>query len=200
VNAPMNRFANTTLVTLAGFLAVLGCAHAPPIDRAPGLPDIPLLATDRQTYQLAGLVSGSAATVVEFFSSDCPCQDAHDDRLIALYQRYQSQGVRFVVVDANYSAGLDHDLAEAKERHYPFPIVVDPGGALMKALGAKYATYSVLLDSNGRVRYRGGFDSDRHPLSAHPKQYLNDAIASVLAGRDPEPAETKALGCALERW
>jgi peroxiredoxin len=181
-------------------LTLFGCAHAPAVDQAATLPDVPLLATDRATYKLSDLVSGAPATVVEFFSSDCPCQDAHDERLIALYQRYQSHGVRFVVVDANYSAGLDHDAAEAKERHYPFPIVVDPGGALMKALGAKYATYSVLLDPSGRVRYRGGFDSDRHPLSAHPKTYLADAIDAVLAGRAPDPAETKTLGCALERW
>jgi hypothetical protein len=196
----MNRFGKYGLLPLSGFLAFLGCVHAPALDQTARLPDTPLLATDRQTYQLAALVAGAPATVVEFFSSNCPCQDAHDDRLVALYQHYQPRGVRFVVVDANYSASLDHDLAEAKDRHYPFPIVVDPGGALMKALGAKYATYSVLLDSSGRVRYRGGLDSDRHPLSAHPKEYLSEAIASLLAGRDPQPAETKTLGCALERW
>jgi len=177
-----------------------GCAHAPGLHQVAALPDTPLLATDRETYKLSELVAGAPATVVEFFSADCPCQDAHDERLIALYRRYQAQGVRFVVVDANYSAALDHDLAEAKDRNYPFPILVDPGGALIKALGAKYATYSVLLDPQGRVRYRGGFDSDRHPLSAHPKAYLDEAIAAVLAGRDPNPAETKTLGCALERW
>ncbi len=180
--------------------ALCACAHAPAIDQTPALPDTPLLATDRETYKLPQLVSGAPATVVEFFSSDCPCQDAHDARLIALYQRYQARGVHFVVVDANYSAALDHDLAQVNERHYPFPIVVDPGGALMKALGAKYATYSVLLDPRGRVRYRGGFESDRHPLSDHPKAYLDDAIAALLAGRDPSPSETKTLGCALERW
>jgi hypothetical protein len=37
-------------------------------------------------------------------------------------------------------------------------------------------------------------------LSAHPKTYLADAIGAVLAGRTPDPAETKTLGCALERW
>jgi len=192
----MNRFLKGAWLGLA----IGGCVHAPAIDQAATLPQTPLLATDRQTYQLSALVSGAPATVVEFFSSNCPCQDAHDERLIALYRRYQPQGVRFVVVDANYSAGLDHDIAEVTERHYPFPIVVDPGGALMKALGAKYATYSVLLDQQGKVRYRGGFDSDRHPLSEHPKAYLDQAIASLLAGREPDPAETKTLGCALERW
>ncbi len=180
--------------------AVAGCAHAPAVDQTPTLPETPLLATDHQTHKLSDLVSGGKATVVEFFSADCPCQNAHDERLIDLWRRYQPQGVRFVVVDANYSASLDHDLAEAQERHYPFPIVVDPGGALMRALGAKYATYSVLLDAEGRVRYRGGFDSDRHPLSEHPKAYLADAIGALLQGRDPDPAETKTLGCALERW
>jgi thiol-disulfide isomerase/thioredoxin len=187
---------------LAGLtgLALCACAHAPALDQAASLPETPLLATDRATYKLSELVSGAPATVVEFFSSDCPCQDAHDERLIALYQRYHAQGVRFVVVDANYGAALDHDLAEVNERHYPFPIFVDPGGAMIKALGAKYATYSVLLDSQGRVRYRGGFDSDRHPLSAHPRAYLDDAIGALLAGRDPNPAETKTQGCALERW
>jgi Redoxin len=192
----MTASPRTILLTLC----VAACAHAPPLDQTAALPDTPFLATDRETYKLTDLVAGAPATVVEFFSATCPCQEAHDGRLIALYQRYQAQGVRFVVVDANYSAALEPDLAEARARKYPFPILVDPGGALMKALGAKYATYSLVLDSRGRVRYRGGFDSDRHPLSAHPRAYLEEAVGALLAGRDPDPAETKTLGCALERW
>ena len=133
---------SSSLKTLLIAAALCGCAHAAAIGRASALPDTPFLATDRATYKLADLVSGAPATVVEFFSADCPCQDAHDERLIELYRRYQPLGVRFIVVDANYSAALDHDIEQAQERHYPFPIVVDPGGALMKALGAKYATYS----------------------------------------------------------
>ena len=180
--SPVRRLVPLLLLLL---LAAGACAAAPP--------PRPLGPT------LDGLARPDHVTVVTFFGSSCPCQRAHDPRLLALHERYHARGVDFVAVDAEADADPTRDAEEAHRRGYPFSIVSDPEGRFADALGAEYATYSVVLDRRGRVRYRGGIDRDKAHLTPDATPWLDHAIESVLAGREPDPAEAKTLGCALRR-
>jgi hypothetical protein len=153
----------------------------------------------RAPSEVETLTQGAQLTVIEFFSSHCPCQSAHDARLLALHARFAERGVRFVPIDSEATATPDADRSEAAARHYPFPIVSDPDGKLADALGASWATFTVVIDGAGRVRYRGGIDSDKSHLTDDAEPWLENAIDSLLSGRDPALSETKALGCALQR-
>jgi hypothetical protein len=145
------------------------------------------------------MVRGAPFTVVVFFSADCPCQRAHDGRLRDLFARYRPRGVGMVAVDAEATATPAGDREEARARGYPFPILTDPEGATADALGAAFATYAVVIDAGGRVRYRGGLDSDRNHITPGASAWLSDALDRLLAGREPEPAETTSMGCSLRR-
>jgi peroxiredoxin len=145
------------------------------------------------------LSADGQVTVLLFFSAKCPCQRAHDARLVALADRYSSRGVRFVAVDSEAGADEARDGAEAASRSYPFAIVSDPDGAVAEALGVDVATTAVVIDAQGRVRYRGGIDSDRHDLHINATPFLSNALDALLAGRDPEKPTAKSLGCILQR-
>jgi peroxiredoxin len=176
-------------------LGAVGCAA-----RAPGVvPATTLPGSDGASHDLRRTAAGSHATVLTFFSAHCPCQRAHDARLAELYARYAPRGVAFVAIDSEASSSLALDTAEASARRLPFPIVSDPGGNMADALGADYATYSVVVDAAGRVVYRGGIDSDKNELHDDATPFLARALDQWLAGRSPDPAEAKALGCALRR-
>jgi hypothetical protein len=164
------------------------------------VPDLTLEGTDGQAHPLRAGVSASKATVFEFFSAGCPVQHAHDEGLKQLVVQWQAAGVAFVAVDSEADAKLGDLAGEAKSRGYAFPILLDPGGKLAKAFGAKFCTTSVVVDAAGRVRYLGGIDSDAARLHKDSHPYLRDAVASVLAGRDPSPARTKSMGCCLQGW
>ena len=138
-----------------------------------------------------------AYTVVIFFSADCHVLAAHDDRIRKLVADFAARRVRFLAVDPEVDANLARDRAEVEQRRYPFPVLLDRGGALARSLGATYASYTVVLDHAGNVRYRGGIDSDRVHLRDDATPYLADALTDLLAGNEPRMAESKALGCAL---
>jgi peroxiredoxin len=178
------------------FSAIAACAPPP---RAPSrLPEATLLASDGPR-RLAELVRPGHVTVIEFFSAECPCQAAHDERLRALATAYRDRGVDVYAVDSEAGASTDRARNEALSRRYPFPILADPAGALADALGAEFATYTVVVDREGRVRYRGGIDSDRTHVTADASLWVRDAVDRLLAGASPERAEAEALGCALRR-
>ncbi len=159
-----------------------------------------LAATDQQRYALKTAVARAPFTVVEFFSATCPCQESHDPKLVALARKYAPQGVQVLAVDSNFGASVERNLAQTQRRGYVFPIVADPDGIWLAALGAKFATDVFVLDREGRVRYRGGIDSESHPVTDRAKPYLDNALEALLAGHEPNPAVTHSLGCALQRW
>lgn len=182
------------LLALATSLAA--CAPPP---RAPSrLPQATLLASDG-ARQLAEIVRPGRVTVLVFFSADCPCQAAHDARLLDLAAAYAGRGVDFLAVDSEADASPARSSKEARARAYPFPILADPNGTLADALGAEFATYTVVVDAEGAVRYRGGLDSDRAHLTEDASFWVRDAVDRLLAGGSPDPAQTEALGCALRR-
>ena len=160
------------------------------------MPRAQLPSTDGTSYTLP-LRNPALWTVLVFFSADCDCQAAHDARLRELDHRYRPRGVRFFAIDSEIHAGLARDAAEARSRGYGFPMLIDRHAAVAKALGAEYSTYSVVLDARGRIRYRGGIDSDLVHLRSDATFYLRDALEDLLAGREPHRAYGEALGCAL---
>jgi thiol-disulfide isomerase/thioredoxin len=177
------------LVVLA--LSLAGCAPA----RSPTVASGRFLGSDGATHEL--VAANARFTVVEFFSAHCPAQAKHDPRLIELAQRYRAQGVAFYAIDSEHDASLDRARAEAARRGYPFVILLDPEASAARSLRADYATYSVLLDRQARVLFRGGIDSDRNYLTPNRTPYLEQAIQEALADRPISRPEAKTLGCSL---
>lgn len=170
-----------------------GCASS----RTPETPTLTLADTTGTNTTLPSDLSRSKLTVLVFYADHCPCFRVHEDRIKELDKTYGPRGVRFLLVDSEVEATLERDTASARERSLP-PIAIDPGAKLADALGAQYATYTVVLDEAGHVRYRGGLDSDKNRLTDDAKPYLRDALDDLLAGKTPRVAEGKALGCALQ--
>jgi peroxiredoxin len=178
-------------------LAATACSAAP--SAVGQLPSAPL-ASPQGARDVRQVVAEAPFTLLIFFSRACHCLEQHDERIRALYEAYHPRGVQLVMVDPEVRASPEIDAAEARRRGYPFPLLLDPGAKLADALGAEYATYSVIVDAQGRIRYRGGFDSDKTHLRAGATSYVRDALDDLLAGRPPRVAEAKTLGCALEKW
>ena len=181
-----------TLPALTLAILAVGCTPA----RPPVLGPIVLHAPDGTALPLDTVLGAHPLTAVTFFSADCPCQRVHDARLRELIAKETPLGVAFLVVDSERGATGERDAKEAAARGYP--ILIDEGGKLARALEAEFSTYSVVLDQSGNALYRGGFDSDVMQLREDRTAYLADALDDALAGRPLRRAGTKALGCSLQ--
>jgi len=140
---------------------------------------------------------GAKLTVLEFFSHHCPCQEAHDPRLRELAQSYASRGVTFYAVDSESGASIERDQKESSARGYPYPVLIDGSGKLARAVGATYATYTVILDAEGHVVYGGGIDTDKSHLTDGATPYLKNALEDALTSGKVKNPHTEAFGCAL---
>jgi hypothetical protein len=183
--------------TLALVFAACGGAAVTPVAQ---WPTITLAATSGATATYPRDLGTARFTVFVFFAKDCPCFGAHGARLRALVDRFGSRGVRFVIVDPEVGRTVDGDAAAIRDRNLPGPVFIDSGAKLASRVGAVYATYSVVVDASGQVRYRGGIDSDKSHLRDDSTAYLADALDDLTAGRSPRRSEGKTLGCALQMW
>ena len=183
----------TALAT--ALLLLVACHPAHPADVA-AVPPLTIVDTSGATTAIPADLAKSKLTVVVFYADHCPCFRVHEARLAKLESDYRAQGVRVLVVDSEVEATTDRDAKAAAERGMA-PINLDPGARLADALGAEYATFTVVLDAEGRVRYRGGLDSDKNTLHDDAKPFVRDALDDLLAGREPRVPEGKTLGCSL---
>lgn len=187
-------------LVLGGCLLAGGCG-ATAVTPATQWPTITLASTSGQTATYPRDLAAAPFTVFVFFAKNCPCFGAHEARLRALVDKFGPRGVRFLIVDPEAGRTIEDDaIAIQGRRDLPGPVFLDAGAKLANRVGAVYATYSVIVDASGQIRYRGGIDSDKSHLQPDSTPYLADALDDLTAGRPPRRAEGKTLGCALQMW
>lgn len=138
------------------------------------------------------------AVVVMFTSNQCPVAIAYEDRLVALEKEYGKRGLQLVAICANFEPG--NELAALKERasskKFTFPYLRDDDQKIGRAFGASHTPHVFLLDGQRKIAYMGAFD-DSDDVGKTSKHYLQDAIDSVLAGKELTTKETQPFGCRI---
>lgn len=144
-----------------------------------------------------------AATVLVVTCNHCPYVIAWNPRLRAVAEDYAPRGVRFLAINGNdaerYPAdSLDHMRRFARDQDWPMPYLYDESQDALRALGGERTPHVFVLDGEQRLAYRGAPDADHTDESQHAG-WLRAALDAVLAGEEPERAETPAKGCSV-KW
>jgi hypothetical protein len=94
--------------------------------------------------------------------------------------------------------GFDKMVERAKEKKYPFEYLLDEGQKVFPVYGAVRTPHVFLLDKDRKVRYIGGVDDNSEDETLVTRRYVEEAIAAVEKGGEPEPNLTKAVGCMIK--
>lgn len=181
------------LTVLAFCGASLACAAEKPAA-------VPLAALDGKPTTLA-THTGKSATVIVFTSFDCPVATSYLAQLDEFAKLHAAKGVGVVLVcptddkrDAVAKAAAGFKLT--------VPVLLDPKKELAGLLKAEITPEAFVLDTEGKVLYRGRIDDGysarlrRNPtVTSHD---LNAAVTAVLAGKPVTAARTKAIGCPID--
>ncbi len=133
--------------------------------------------------------------VILFWSAECPVVRLVEPRLAEL-QRSWPQQVGLVYVASNMGEPQEVLLTAAKT-HGIDPVLLDEQARVAAVLDVTTTPEAVVIDGEGRLRYRGAVDDSTMRQREPSRHYLAEAVQAVLAGRDPEPAQTSAYGCAI---
>jgi peroxiredoxin len=186
-----------SLLAFAASLLVAGPAGAVagrPVDIGQPLPVFEATALSGEAFSLETAIQGHKAVVVLFTSTVCPYANYFAAHVRELSESYGPRGVLFVGVNSNNWESRQEILDHTRERGFTFPMIKDEGHVIADRLGADRTPEAFLVDSTGRLRYRGWVKSKQESPD------LQHALDAVLEGRPVRRPVTKAFGCAVDRY
>lgn len=157
------------------------------------VPDFEVTSLAGQPVSLQAAVGEHKAVVVVFLSTVCPYARYFARHLRELGDLYAPRGVLFVGIYSNNWESRVEVADDVREHEFGFPVAKDEGHHLADRLGAERTPEAYLVDSTGRLRYRGWVKSKQESPD------LQRALDAVLEGRRVPRPVTKAFGCAVDR-
>ncbi len=116
----------------------------------PKVPDLTLSVIDGRRIRLTALQG--QPVLVSFWASDCRACLEEMPALQALYTEFAPQGLHLLAVAMPYDPP-SRVLSLARERQIPYPVILDPDGAVTRAFGSvSLIPRHFLIDAKGRIR------------------------------------------------
>lgn len=180
--------------------------NAQPITVGSAAPDFALKNVDGSIVSLSDYANEKGVMVI-FSCNPCPYVKAYEDRMIELHNEFAPQGYPVVFINPNDPIAQPADSFEkmkerAATKKYPFPYLVDEEQKIYPAYGATRTPEVFLLknegDGNFVVMYTGTIDDNYQYASDVQEHYAADAVRALIAGNNPDPATTVAIGCNIQ--
>lgn len=152
--------------------------------------------------------SDKQGVIVVFTCNPCPFAKAYEERIIKIHNFYGPKGYPVIAINPNDESISPDDTFEkmqalAKEKAYPFPYLKDATQEVYKGYGATRTPHIYLLKNDGgtfKVAFIGAIDNNAMATESKDitERYLENAIAKLMKGEDPDPAVVKAIGCSIK--
>ena len=165
-------------------------------------PGFSLLDADGNAHSLS---DGAQAYLVMFICNHCPFVKHVADELGRIGQEYADKDVAVYAINSNdidkYPAdGPEAMKAEAAQRGYTFPYLLDADQSVAKAYRAACTPDFYVFDADRKLVYRGQLDDSRpgnaEPVDGHD---LRQALDATLAGTAPAGDQKASIGCNI-KW
>ena len=157
-----------------------------------------LAGVDGRTHSLSDYKSAKVL-VIAFMSNECEVSQAYEDRLISLAKEFKSRQVALVGISCSLLPPdrLEKMVVRAKQHRFNFDYLTDPSQQVGKEYGATVTPQMFVLDQSRNIAYMGRFDDSLYADEVH-RRFVEDAVSAILAGKRPDPSETRSSGCAIE--
>ncbi len=180
--------------------------QAQPIAIGAKAPAFSLKNIDGSNVSLADY-AGEKGLFVIFSCNPCPYAKAYEGRIIKLHQEFAQLGYPVVMINPNDPVqqpddSFEHMKQRAAEKNYPFPYLQDSDQTVFPAYGATRTPEVFLLKNEGdgsfTVAYTGTIDDNYQDETAVEQQFAASAVKALMAGNQPDPATTRAIGCGIK--
>lgn len=164
------------------------------------IPDFALQDLEGTTVRLSEFRQ-KGPLILAVVSPTCPVSKRYLPTLGALHREGAAAKVPMLLVSMATAEEEPALRASLQAAGLAVPCVRDPGHALAQALGVSASTDAFVLDVAQTLIYRGAIDDQYglgYSLETPRHRYLADAVASTLAGRQPEVEATEAPGCLVD--
>jgi peroxiredoxin len=192
-----------TFRSLLLLLAVLTTGRAALADVAvaavgTSAPAFELTDLDGKTVRLADF--RGKTVVLEWINPNCPVSRGYaEKKVMTTTASAHPEAVWLAINSTNKTHGDFVDAAAHaaynKKNGIAYPVLYDSSGATGHAYGAKTTPHMFIIDGTGKLVYNGAIDSGPGATSTN---YVDAALTALAAGKTPDPATTKPMGCSVK--
>jgi peroxiredoxin len=192
--------------TLALFTALTLASAALAVETGKPAPDFTATDINGKTVKLSDYKG--KIVVIESYNSDCPfCNNQYKTGAMQeLEKDMAAKGVVWLIVNSVNPNNPSHRTPDqAKQEIADKKIIAtawidDSSGAVGHLYGMKTTPHMFVVDKTGTLVYDGAID-DKPTPNHDPKtarNYVREAVGSLLAGKPVTVAETKPYGCSVK--
>ena len=148
---------------------------------------------------------GEKGTLVMFICNHCPYVIHLIEEIVNVAESYIPKGISFIAINSNdvinYPADSPDKMVEfANSNNFPFPYLFDESQQVAKSYFAECTPDFNLIDSHGKVVYRGRFDAatpgNYNPVTGED---LKDALDRLISNKSQKSEQIPSMGCSI-KW
>jgi thioredoxin-related protein len=139
--------------------------------------------------------------LVMFSCNTCPFVIRNQAATKKIMEYAAAHHIGMIIINSNEGQRTDADsyaaMAKyARAQHYTVPYVIDENSYLADQFGASHTPEVYLFNSQNKLVYKGAIVDN----PSEPKiMYAENAINSMVAGKEADPKVTKSVGCSIKR-
>ncbi|HEV7692077.1 MAG TPA: redoxin family protein [Hyphomonadaceae bacterium] len=184
---------------------VVASANALPVgDIAPAFKEASAQGKEVQLADFKG-----KTVVLEWTNDGCPFVQKHynSKNMQKTQEAATMDGAVWITVISSkkgsqgYSDAARANKLTADRGAHPDYVLLDADGSMGRAYGAKTTPHMFVITPEGKIAYTGAIDSiQSNDVRDIPKatNYVTAALASLKAGKAPDPALTVPYGCSVK--
>ncbi len=138
--------------------------------------------------------------VLEWVNPECPFVQRHykAKTMEKTWAASDKEKVVWLAIDSTHHNTPEKSAAWKREQGFAYPVLQDPSGEVGKRYGAKTTPHMYVIDEKGVLRYAGAIDDDPRGNKEKPTNYVQAALASLLAGGEVKEKTSTPYGCTVK--
>ena len=172
-------------------------------------PDFTLMDLRGTAHKLSDFRKGDSPkmVVIEWVNPECPfvVQGHQGGSLEGYGNALQKRGVVFLAINsgAKGKQGASPEKNKAGKARFKieYPILLDTSGKVGKDYGASRTPEMIVIDTKGKIVYRGAIDNTRGGDKEDVKtlvNYVDEALKATQAGKAVSTPFVKPFGCSVK--
>jgi peroxiredoxin len=144
---------------------------------------------------------GKEAVVLVWISQQCDVTWRYEGRTGELMKEFGPKGVKFYAVWSSQADSAEGIKKYAESKNYVMPVLDDAKGELARFYGVNTTPTYVIVDKDGKFRYRGACDDLQcgagtfsKEAAAATERYVHAALTAMIEGKDIKVTDKKGVG------
>lgn len=160
-------------------------------------PDFTLLDFSGKKHKLSD--HKDKIVVLEWVNQQCPYSVGAIPIMKELRKKYAGKDIVWRGVESTFWRKPEENAQYARDKDLDFPILMDNDGTVGRLYGAK-VTPHIYVINKGTLAYAGALRSktESGPAEAGGRNYLDETLQALLAGKPVPVAETTPWGCKVQ--